>query len=155
MTDHAMPDELPPPVQEVGPARYFIFVILCLIVLGGMLWTGLRIPPPPPPPEIKADPVLARGYDVYMRQCVACHGLQGKGDGPRAMATPVKPRNLVEEPWKYGEDEVSVSKIVREGGPNGVMPAFGTALNPGELKAVVKYVQQFRKRPDLPPVAAE
>jgi mono/diheme cytochrome c family protein len=144
----------PQETTEVGPGRYFFFVIMCLVVLAGMIFFSLRIPPPPPPPEIKADPVLARGYDVYMRQCVACHGLQGKGDGPRALATPVKPRNLVDEEWKYGEDEASVTKIVREGGPNGVMPAFGTVLNPGELKAVVKYVRQFRKRPEAPPVAS-
>lgn len=155
MTETSQPEPNSQEPPEVGPGRYFIFVILCMIALGGMLWTGLRIPPPPPPPEIKADPTLARGYDVYMRQCVACHGLQGKGDGPRSVSTAVKPRNLVDEAWKYGEDEASVTKVVREGGPNGVMPAFGTALNAGELRGVVKYVQQFKKRPDSPPKAGE
>lgn len=147
----SVPPDLNPP--EASPARYFFFVVMCLVVLGGMIWFSLRIPPPPPPPEVKADPVMARGYDVYMRQCVACHGLQGKGDGPRALSTPVKPRNLVDEDWKYGEDEASITKIIREGGPNGVMPAFGTMLNEGELKGVVKYVRQFKKRPGLDPAS--
>lgn len=140
------PQQIPPqelPINEVGPGRYFFFVIFCMVVLAGMIFFSLRIPPPPPPPEVKSDPVLTSGYNVYMRQCVACHGLQGLGDGPRAFSTPIKPRNLRDEPWKYGDDEESVLKIITQGGPQGVMPAFGKSLSPQELKAIVKYVRHM------------
>lgn len=130
--------------EEVGPGRYFFFVIACLMVLAGMIFFSLRIPPPPPPPEVKADPILARGYEVYMRQCIACHGLQGRGDGPRSYSAAIKPRNLKEEPWKYGDDEEAVRKIITKGGPNGVMPAFETSLQPREIEAIVKYVRHLK-----------
>lgn len=133
------------PSGEVGAGRYFFFVVACMVVLAGMITFGLRIPPPPPPPEIKSDPVLAAGYNVYMRQCVACHGLQGQGDGPRAFSAAIKPRNLRDEAWKFGEDDESVRKIILKGGPNGVMPAFESALNKSEVEVVLRYIRQLKK----------
>lgn len=133
------------PMSEVGPGRYLFFVIACMVVLAGMITFGLRIPPPPPPPEIKADPILSAGYSVYMRQCVACHGLQGQGDGPRSFSAAIKPRNLRDELWKFGEDDESVRKLILKGGPNGVMPAFESALNKSEVEAVLRYIRQLKK----------
>lgn len=146
MTDSQenVPENVLQAADEVGPGRYFFFVIACMVVLAGMIYFSLRIPPPPPPPEVKKDPVLARGYEIYMRHCIACHGLQGRGDGPRAYSTAIKPRNLKEEPWKFGDDEASVLKIISQGGPNGVMPAFEKSLNPKELDSIVKYIRHLK-----------
>ena len=145
MNSQSMPEEPNLSPNEVGAGRYFFFVVACIVVLAGMITFALRIPPPPPPPEIKADPVLAQGYNVYMRQCVPCHGLQGLGDGPRAFSAAIKPRNLRDEPWKFGEDDESVRRIILKGGPNGAMPAFEASLTKSEVSAVVRYVRQFKK----------
>ena len=131
-------------VPDVGAGRYFFFVMACMLVLMGMIYYSLRIPPPPPPPEVKADPILSRGYEIYMSQCLSCHGLQGRGDGPRSYSTPIKPRNLKEEPWKYGEDEEAVRRIITKGGPNGVMPAFEVTIKGRDLDAIVKYCRSLK-----------
>lgn len=47
--------------------------------------------PPPAPP----DTVLAElGEPVYLRHCAACHGADGRGDGPSAGALRVAPADL-------------------------------------------------------------
>jgi mono/diheme cytochrome c family protein len=143
-SDEQQPISDPENAIEVGAGRYFFFVICCLSVLAGMIYFSLRIPPPPAPPEVKADPVLSRGYEIYMRQCVPCHGLQGRGDGPRSYSAAIKPRNLKEEEWKYGDDEQSVRKIIMQGGPNGVMPAFQATLSPREVDSIVKYIVHLK-----------
>ena len=129
--------------QAAGSSRFLIFMILCLIMVGVVISFSWRIPPPPPPSEVKSDPLLAKGYDIYMRQCVACHGLKGLGDGPRAHTASLKPRNLRDEPWKYGDDPDSVRKIITQGGPQGGMPGFGPSLSPQDLRAIVIYVRHL------------
>ncbi|MFM7317727.1 MAG: c-type cytochrome [bacterium] len=141
------PDEASQPelIQtDIGAGRYIFFVMACMLVLMGMVYYSLRIPPPPPPPELKADPVLARGYEIYMNQCLSCHGLQGRGDGPRSYSTPIKPRNLKEEAWKYGDDEEAVRRIITKGGPNGVMPAFEATIKGRDLEAITRYCRQLK-----------
>jgi len=47
------------------------------------------------PPAPAADPVLADlGEVVFLRNCAACHGSSGRGDGPVAGALRVAPSDL-------------------------------------------------------------
>jgi len=47
------------------------------------------------PPAAAADPVLAElGETVFVRNCAACHGRSGRGDGPVAGALRVAPTDL-------------------------------------------------------------
>lgn len=49
-------------------------------------------------PHIKKTTVMptspASGKDMYLQYCAACHGKEGKGDGPAAKALKVPPTNL-------------------------------------------------------------
>ena len=49
-------------------------------------------------PEIKHAPAArtspASGHDMYVNYCAACHGKDGKGDGPAAPALKVAPADL-------------------------------------------------------------
>jgi len=47
------------------------------------------------PPAPAADPLLAElGEPVFLRNCAACHGSSGRGDGPVAGALRVAPSDL-------------------------------------------------------------
>jgi mono/diheme cytochrome c family protein len=57
------------------------------------------------PPE-RTPALVERGRTSYARNCVACHGPKGEGDGVAAKALKPKPRNLVTEPPPGGAPAV-------------------------------------------------
>jgi mono/diheme cytochrome c family protein len=81
------------------------------------------------------------GSQVYARNCQACHGKEGKGDGPAAVALTPRPTNLADAKLigKLSDDELM--DILRNG--KGTMPGFGKRLTDEELQALVSYVRGF------------
>lgn len=55
---------------------------------------------------------IAEGMAFYQANCVACHGANGEGGVGS---------NLTDANWIHGCDIASVAKIVKDGGPNGMM----------------------------------
>lgn len=81
------------------------------------------------------------GEELYKRQCAACHGDAGKGNGPAAMALSPKPKDLTnpERMNQFGDEELL--EIITNG--KGTMPAFGALLRSDELKEVMAYVRSL------------
>jgi glucose/arabinose dehydrogenase len=87
-----------------------------------------------------ADPAPALGRDapkLYAELCASCHGehLEG-GKGPSLVAP---------GPGPLKEDD-ALARTIREGSPNGDMPAFGTTLNEAEIKALVAFIHESATR---------
>lgn len=99
----------------------------------------LPVPPPSPPPQIQVD-----GKALFEKNCVACHGVSGKGDGPAAAALPNKPANLLSDKvQKKSDDELAA--VIKNGTDKG-MPPWKNALKEEEIKAVVKYVGELKNK---------
>ncbi len=67
---------------------------------------------------------IERGKNLYATNCTACHGQQGRGDGPIAATLPVPPTDLTYPVRAEGpkpEDTFRVLTVGLEGSP---MPAF-------------------------------
>ncbi|MGP1394698.1 MAG: cytochrome-c oxidase, cbb3-type subunit III [Inquilinaceae bacterium] len=80
-----------------------------------------------------APEVLARGAEIYAIQCAACHGEAGGGD--RSLGAPA----LNDAIWLYGGERSEV--IAQISHPlQGVMPAWGTRLDPATIKMLAVYV---------------
>jgi mono/diheme cytochrome c family protein len=87
---------------------------------------------------------LARGAEVYARNCVACHGEQGVGDGPAGHDLSPPPGNLVwlsdmpEKQW-----DAFMYWAIAEGGTQlgTAMPAFKDTLSKDDIWAVTAYIQ--------------
>ncbi len=91
---------------------------------------------------------VARGEKVYVEQCANCHGMQGKGDGPRsAYFNPDAqyfPDLTVAEYMKGRDKELLVS--IREGlarlpEPAVIMPQFKYILSEDEIRSLLAYVK--------------
>ena len=54
----------------------------------------------------KTPELLEKGKASFAKNCVACHGKTGEGDGPAAKALKPPPENLVTHPMKGGAAEV-------------------------------------------------
>ena len=88
--------------------------------------------------------VLARGRELYVRDCAGCHGTDGAGDSkPRLNqdGTLNWPRDFTAGFLKGGATPAELAWRVQTGLPGTAMPAFD--YEPGDLEAVVAHVRQM------------
>ena len=85
----------------------------------------------------KADAAaVARAQTLFKEQCAACHGDDGKGK--REFGSP----NLTDKEWFYGGEPSDIrAQIVN--GRGGVMPAWGSRLDPVTIDALAVYVHSL------------
>lgn len=87
-----------------------------------------------------------KSYETY---CASCHGIDGKADGPTALALNPKPRNLTDKAWQGKVDDAHIFKVIKEGGASvglsASMAPWGGAIADDEIKNVVQYVRHFGK----------
>lgn len=107
--------------------KHYILFNLCALGLGTAV-VG----------EAASKQVLAKGKTVFEQNCASCHGPQGEGDGPAAVALNPKPRNFKTEPFKNGAKPADIFKTVTEGLPGTLMVSF-KHLPEADRKAVAEY----------------
>ncbi|ESQ91541.1 pyrrolo-quinoline quinone [Asticcacaulis sp. AC460] len=97
-------------------------------------------------PRVKTADGQVSGAAVYANVCASCHGDDRKGSPPEFPA-------LFGVSKRLSADQIT--KQVRDGA--GRMPAFGAALSPDELKAVVAYISDdsAKPAPEYPSTAAD
>lgn len=80
---------------------------------------------------------------LYARNCAACHGGSGGGDGSSAKLT-AKPPAAFSDPARMFQrrDDVLYAKL-RRGGMGTDMPNFGTLFTPEESRGLVDYLRQM------------
>lgn len=104
------------------------------------------IVPLPATPEL-----VARGAEVYARECVACHGLEGRGDGPAAYLLYPKPRNLITgeyrivSTWERIPTDQDIFTTLTRGMPGSAMPPFAH-LSESDRWAAVYHVKSLSPR---------
>jgi cytochrome c oxidase cbb3-type subunit III len=129
-------------------SRLIILVMLGLLAGGFVAFRMLSKPEGPAPPEVAKDALLSQGRVIYLARCVACHGTDGRGDGPIAsqlIGPPVG--NLTDDVWKHGDGPEQVLSVISQGVPNTRMDGWSRALDPPEVKAVAAFVYFLAKRP--------
>ena len=82
-----------------------------------------------PSDDLKA----ARGSEVFKANCVACHGVDAKGN--IALGAP----NLTDKTWLYGSSEATIVETVTKG-RMAMMPAQDKVLSPEKIQLLTAYV---------------
>ena len=77
--------------------------------------------------------------EVFSKQCAACHGATGKGDGPAAVAFNPRPADFTNPELFKARTDADLVKSVA-GGIRG-MPPFGAQLAPEMVSELVRYVR--------------
>ena len=96
---------------------------------------------------LTADPVrVFRGKREFANYCVACHGVDGKGN--QSLGAP----NLTDEVWLYGSSEATIVQTILEGRQNR-MPAHEDVLTPDQIKILTAWVWGLSNKPDAKPQA--
>ena len=91
------------------------------------------------------------GQALFARNCAACHGTSGRGDGASAAGFATKPADLTDGRQMNGLPEAFLRNIIENGGPaEGLaptMPPFKTLLSPAQTSQVIAYVRSLAQPP--------
>lgn len=101
----------------------------------------------------KSQMLMARGKNIYLHMCVFCHGKDGNGGGAAVDYLYPWPRDFRAGVFKFRStppgtlplDEDLYQTIVR-GIPGTSMPAWGPALSPEDVWALVNMIKSFSLR---------
>lgn len=88
---------------------------------------------------------IARGRLLFTKNCVVCHGAEGRGDGAAAAALPQRPEDLSRiAPPPVFPDGVVAYRIA-----NGVkmMPAFKSTLSENEIWDLLNFIRSLAVKP--------
>jgi cytochrome c oxidase cbb3-type subunit III len=148
LTEESRSDNVRSTGIDPSVSRLIMLVMLGLLIAGFVAFRMLSKPAGPPPPAVAKDPLLSQGRTIYLARCVACHGTDGRGDGPIAaqlIGPPVG--NLTDQEWKHGDRPEQVLAVIGQGVPKTRMDGWGRVLDPPEIKAVAAYVYFLAKQP--------
>ena len=80
----------------------------------------------------------ARGKRLYQHNCVACHGANGDGNGPRAVRLGARPREFGEK--MPGMNRPALYAAIAEGKAGTEMPAWKAVLERQQIADLAEYV---------------
>jgi mono/diheme cytochrome c family protein len=90
---------------------------------------------------------VLHGREVFERNCMECHGADGKGTGQLAAALPVRPADLTDCKLTDEDPVLMGQGIIRHGGSyygrSSVMPGFGTVLSSSDIADVARYLRSL------------
>jgi len=104
--------------------------------------------------------LLALGKRVYDKQCVACHGADGRGEGEAAYLLYPKPRDFAAgkyaliSTWDRVPTDEDLYRTISRGMPGSAMPSWGH-LSEEERWGLVHYVKSFAEKPWVVPQPAD
>jgi putative copper export protein/mono/diheme cytochrome c family protein len=144
--------------------------VAALLLAGGIAWRRLRWPSvvaalaivgfavphldllfvPAYPTSFYRSPTgfaaaaIADGAALYPQHCAACHGAEGRGDGPDAAALPVPPADLTASHlWGHSDGELFWWLSHGIEAPSGAMamPGFAGELNEDQRWALIDFIR--------------
>jgi cbb3-type cytochrome oxidase cytochrome c subunit/cytochrome c553 len=89
---------------------------------------------------------LQEGKELYVTNCLTCHGCSGNGLGSYGGTMVVTPADFKQEPYKNMPDDQWYWHV-SEGVPGTLMPTWKTALSEDQRWKVIRYIQQIFARP--------
>ena len=119
----------------------YVFTALCLITSSALVGDDRSLG------GADDDPQDSVGAEVYRRHCTACHGNEGKGDGPAAVAFNPRPSDLTDADRLGRLSDEQLMVLIGNGRAS--MPAFAAVLSPEDLRAVTDYVRSLSLEPNV------
>jgi cbb3-type cytochrome oxidase cytochrome c subunit len=94
--------------------------------------------------DTNADASANAGRGIYTQNCAACHGMEGRGNGPNAISIEKKPANFTRPFYKQYPDDFWFYRIT-EGVAGTRMPRFGETLTEEQRWYLVAYLKTLQQ----------
>jgi|SRR5579859_2407120 len=131
-------------VGGVKLSRWALLAFSALCIGSGIYYADLLMSAFARNPIPRTAESIARGRQLFEKDCAVCHGAQGRGDGPAAAAMARRPDDLgkIAGPPLF-PDGVVVYRIA-----NGkrLMPGFKAALSENELWDLLNFIRSLAKQ---------
>jgi DMSO reductase family type II enzyme heme b subunit len=147
--------------------RYTSLAIVCVVTVGALALAALFALARESAVVFAGSPIqadVAAGKAIYAARCEACHGAEGKGDGPGAEVMIPRPRDFTIGAFKVRTTEsgeaptdADLTKVIGDGMPGTTMPAWRGILSDAQIQQVVAYLKTFDTTtfdPNAPPKPA-
>jgi cbb3-type cytochrome c oxidase subunit III len=93
-----------------------------------------------------SDKVL-KGQTIFKTYCATCHGDNGQGDGPAAVALNPKPANFSDFKFISQRDDAHLTKVIKGGGvavgKSPLMPALGAGFTDQQVGQVIAFIRSI------------
>jgi mono/diheme cytochrome c family protein len=100
--------------------------------------------------EPVSDDAMERAEMLYDANCAACHGAEGRGDGPAAAGLHPAPTDFTDpDGWKHGTSLTAAFLSIAEGNAGAAMQSYAERFNHTELRALAQMTVRW-----LPEAAA-
>ena len=117
-----------------APRRFLLFIFTVAVAAGPSLFTVLGA-------GKKNEAAAADAGTIYSRQCVSCHGRDGRGRTRKGRQT--KARDMTNASW---QDDVSDERLFNSiSNGRGKMPAFRKKISENDIDALVAYIRRMRR----------
>jgi high-affinity iron transporter len=118
-----------------------------MLLIAILLVTALQAQPQPSTPDS-----IANGKKLFSRNCAACHGTAGKGDGSGGAKLNPKPSDLTDAEWKHGSSPTEIFTVIHDGVRDTGMKGYASRLTEREIWDLVNYVRSLSESsPGQPP----
>jgi cytochrome c oxidase cbb3-type subunit III len=129
--------------SQKGARRCFHFanaLLLAVVLSSSTLIFGVEQarPQQPASPKPASADTSDAGKKLFDGNCAGCHGLDARG-GEHAP-------NVATNPDVQRMSDEELFRVVHDGAASGTMPAFGSTLSDGKIKAVVAYLRSLQGR---------
>ncbi len=89
--------------------------------------------------------MVERGEDIYLQQCLSCHGAELRGEGPAGEGLDPPPADF-SAPHTMVHSVEDLIYWIRNGKQGTGMPGFGDVLSDEDIAAVLSYIQREQDR---------
>lgn len=95
-----------------------------------------------------SDDQFKAALKLHKKECLRCHGKEGKGDGPSSRMLKVKPADWTDAKRMSRLSDADLTAVIKGGGEalgrSKLMPAFRSKLSDEEISELVAFIKSLR-----------